>query len=222
MNIDQRSKQLLSLDVFGQSKLTLDSFPMRLAAPDQYVLRMMIKSPETNGFVIPGELLWLERSVLACHEIQRERFVDHPYAYVTVRSGIVTSTTDDLWHVDGFSMRVPHPPEQNYIWTDTQPTEVLNQVFDIPKDFDPFKHNIHQYFQDHEAGEIITLEPEKFYAIDPYVVHRRPAVTAGIRRTFIRISFIPIEIEDDTCTQNPLLPHKSYGRTDIRQQLVRY
>lgn len=195
---------------------------MSLAAPDQYVLRMMIKSPETNDFVIPDELKWLESAILACHKVQCERFVDHPYAYVTVRSGIVTSTTDDLWHVDGFSMRVPHPPEQNYIWTNVQPTEVLDQVFNLPEDFDPFKHNIHQYFQDHEAGEIITLEPERFYMIDPYVVHRRPAVTAGIHRTFVRISFIPIEIEDDTCNQNPLLPRKSYGRSDIRHQLVRY
>jgi hypothetical protein len=41
-------------------------------------------------------------------------------------------------------------------------------------------------------------------------------------RTFWRVSFVPIEIEDDTCTQNPLLPRKVHGRSDIRNVLVRY
>ena len=120
-------------------------------------------------------------------------------------------------------MRVAHRPEQNYIWTDVNPTEVLLQKFDIPVDFDPFKHNLHKYFQDNGREELtMTLRPKHLALIDPYIVHRRPQIPLGTQRCFFRISFIPIEIEDDTCMQNPLLPSKIYNREDIRNTLIPY
>ena len=54
------------------------------------------------------------------------------------------------------------------------------------------------------------------------MVHRRPSNTTGKQRTFVRISFIPIEIEDDTCTRNMLFPEKVYNRKDIREKLINY
>lgn len=159
-----------------------------------------------------------------CEDIQYHYGIRTQFVYITVRSGPVVSVTDDLWHVDGFSMRVPHPPEQNYIWSNCHGTEWLDQEFVLPSDFDPMRHNIHQYFQDRARPENIrVLEPHVLYGIDPYVVHRRPQVPAGVFRTFFRISFVPIEIEDDTCTVNPYLPReKPYARKDIRERLARY
>jgi len=121
-------------------------------------------------------------------------------------------------------MRVPHPPEQNYIWADCFGTEVLRQKIELPNDFDPMKHNIHQYFQDQaDANYTQVLKTKTLYAIDPYVIHRRPNLPRSVWRTFFRISFIPIEIEDDTCSINHLIPRKKpYGRKDIRETLVRY
>jgi len=187
------------------------------------ILRMMVRRPET-GFCIPEQLEWLAPAIGLTDQIQRVNNIPSQFVYVTVRSGIVTSTTDDLWHVDGFSMRVPHIPEQNYIWTDKSGTEELNQKIDLPEDFDPLKHNIHQYFQDVARPENRrTLEEKTLYGIDPYVIHRRPPLTAGIRRTFFRISYVPIEIEDDTCMINPYMPKRAlYGRKDIRYSLDRY
>ena len=190
---------------------------------DQYVLRMLVMSPESNGVRLPPELQWLRSTLELCMYMQAEIGKRHPYVYITVRSGVVRSVSDDEWHVDGFSMRVPHEPEQNYVWTDSCPTEYLDQQFVIPDDFDPLKHNLHQFFQDRADDACICLLPSQhLHQIDPYVVHRRPRVEAGTRRTFFRISFVPIQIEDDNNTANPLLPVPVFGRTDVRTHLTRY
>lgn len=84
-------------------------------------------------------------------------------------------------------------------------------------------HNIHQYFQDNADEEkIVTLDSGMMWLLDPYMVHRRPKIRAGVKRKMFRISFVPIEIKDDTYTQNPLLPSGPYNRKDIRDSLIRY
>ena len=55
--------------------------------------------------------------------------------------------------------------------------------------------------------------PNIVYVFDPYVIHRRPPKAFGTQRTFVRVTFVPIEIYDDACTSNPLLPSKVYNRT---------
>jgi|688.fasta_scaffold61293_8 hypothetical protein len=190
---------------------------------NQYILRMLVKSPETNGFKIPEVLDWLKPAILECDNIQRNNNLNNPYVYVTVRHGEVSSVTDDVWHVGGFSMRTPHYPEQGYFCSNCYSTEWQNKEFPIPADFDPFKHNLHDYVASvADDSNTVGCSSEVVYAFDPYLVHRRPNVPVGVKRTFWRISFIAIEIEDDSCTQNPLLPVKKYGREDIRKKLVKY
>jgi hypothetical protein len=190
---------------------------------EQHILRMMVKTPDIDVCKLPDELMWIKPALDAVANVQHISFGMHPFVYITVRSGVVKTTADGLWHVDGFSMRTPHKPEQNYIWTNSHPTEVLDQQFSIPADFDPLKHNLHTYFQDNADNSKIRLLDSGFlHIIDPYVVHRRPAVPVGTQRSFVRISFVPIEIEDDTCMHNPLLPQKFYNRIDIRKSLVSY
>jgi hypothetical protein len=193
-------------------------------ADEQYILRMMVRTPSSGGFKVPQELQWLLPLIETCNKNQVENRIFNPFVYITVRHGIVKSVTDDMWHVDGFSMRTPHIPEQNYIYASKCGTEELVQDVKLPVDFDPMRHNIHQYFEDvADVKNIRSLKDKTLYRIDPYVIHRRPTVTSGMSRTFFRISFIPIEIEDDTCTVNPLIPRLSpYGRGDIRNQLQRY
>jgi hypothetical protein len=225
MNISQRANQLLSLANFAHADQLIESAQLPASAlsipTEQYVLRMMVHTPE-YGLCVPPELYWLFDTILVCIKNQALLNKHHPFIYVTVRSGIVSSTTDDEWHVDGFSMRTPHVPEQNYVWTNCYPTEHLAQKFVIPDDFDPMRHNIHHFFQDNAGTNIRQMACEQLHLIDPYIVHRRPKVPIGTRRTFFRISFVPIEIEDDTCTPNPLLPARVYGRPDIRKTLTRY
>jgi len=228
MDIVDRSKENLNLTIFAKANneyvqttsVEEDDIPV---PQDQYILRMMIRAPWTDGFVIPEELKWIEGTVEYLDQFQQSMFGNHPFVYVTVRAGEVKSVTDDMWHVDGFSMRVPHLPEQNYVWSDCYPTELLEQSFSIPEDFDPFKHNLHTFFQDNaDESKIYNVKPKRICVFDPYIVHRRPTIPAGTMRRFFRISFVPVEIEDDTCTPNPLLPSKVYGRKDIRNVLVPY
>lgn len=189
----------------------------------QYILRMMVRNPDSDGFRIPAELDWIKDTILELDGIQKANNLNNEFVYVTVRHGFVSSETDDIWHVDGFSMRRPHLPEQNYIWTDREPTEYADQAFDFPDSFDPQKHHIHWYFDDRVKQENIRrCSEETICLFDPYFVHRRPKNTVGMMRTFWRISFIPIEIEDGQCQQNPLLPIKTYSGGDIRERLIRF
>jgi len=220
-----RAKELLTVEkVFGQKAGLVSTVHPLPPRDPQMILRMMIRNPTSNGWQIPNELKWLAPTIMDCNAIQESHGVNNQYVYITVRHGPVITETDDLWHVDGFSMRVPHNPEQNYIWANCFGTEVLEQEMKLPLDFDAMKHNIHHYFQDQaDERNIKTLLPNTLYVIDPYVIHRRPALPRNVYRTFFRISFVPIEIEDDTCTMNPMIPRvRPYGRKDIRETLIRY
>jgi hypothetical protein len=189
---------------------------------------MMIKK---NGgqILLPKDITWLSEIIeVTIQQQKHDGIVEQPFMYVTIRhSDSIHSITDDLWHVDGFSMRIPHIPEQNYIFVKgVGPTEFLDQKISIPSDFDPFKHNIHSFFQK-SANEknIIKGHLNTLYRIDPYCIHRRPSIAnlENKTRTFVRISFVPIEIEDDTCFINPLMPKaEKFQRTDIRKKLVDY
>lgn len=220
-----RASNLLNLKQYSAKSAPIKVFNKEIVCPydNQYILRMMIASPHTDGFQIPEELCWLRESIAACHNIQKANGLNNPFVYVTVRHGIVNTVTDDDWHVDGFSMRVAHVPEQNYVWSNTESTEYQDRAFDIPDDFDPLKHNLHTYLSG-LCKEADTKQCEKntCYLFDPYFVHRRPKSSTGQQRTFWRISFIPIEIEDDTCMANKLLKPKRYNRTDIRESLTKY
>lgn len=226
MNIFERAHYNLSLSNFNDNDIVgseISFNPTELdesQIPDnQYVLRMMVCHPN-YGLQIPEELNWLKNTILQTIEFQK-RFVKHAFIYVTVRCGLVKSVTDDQWHVDGFSMRIPHTPEQNYIYTDFSPTEILRQHIQIPVGFDPFKHNLHSWFQKNANNEnAVTAESKKILVIDPYIIHRRPPQTSGVVRKMFRISHVPIEIKDDANTRNPLMPEIKYGNVDFRHSLV--
>jgi hypothetical protein len=222
--LQDRAHKDLSTRLFGEKNLPIEfgKFALTPLAERQYILRMMVKHPAL-GISIPQEMNWIRPLFDQVFEYQRSQFVNHPFAYITVRHGIVNSSTDDLWHTDGFSIKKPHGPEQNYVWCDRSPTQFLNQAFPLPDDFDAMKHNLHHYFQDH-ADENLIVEGKAghVYIMDPYVVHRRVPENTGMQRTFVRISFVPIEIEDNKNTQNPAFPVINYTNQDLRLSLTRY
>lgn len=220
-----RAKCNLNLADFAQISSPIPIAEREYSIPfdRQYILRMMVRSPDSDGFRIPAELDWLKDTILELDALQKEHDLPNQFVYITVRHGVVTSQTDDIWHVDGFSMRVKHWPEQNYLWTDHNPTEYAHQSFPLPESFDPFRHHIHWYFDERVKRENVRRCREKTIELfDPYFIHRRPKDTVGQVRTFWRISFIPIEIEDGQCQQNPLLPVKTYANKDMRDTLVHY
>lgn len=199
----------LNLDQFSDFNLANCLGELDLHPPQhrQYVLRMLVWTPY-DGLKLPDELSWTLPLIEASMRHQHDYIgVIHPFCYLTVRHGLVTSTTDDDWHVDGFSMKVTHLPEQNYLWADSHATEVLHAATPLPESFDPLRHNIHSTFGRFVTStNVVQCHPRNVFVIDPYVVHRRPAVPAGTHRTFLRVSHVPIEINDTNNTQNPLLP----------------
>ena len=207
-----------NLDVVGKHELVCPH-------DDQYILRMLIKKAY-GDVMLPDELEWIRPMVEQVLHYQTNVLgVNHMYLYATVRHGIVRSQTDDVWHVDGFSTKITHIPEQNYIISNVFPTEYVEKAFPFPNDFDPLKHNVHMYFQDRiEDSDIKLAEPHTIYCMDPYVVHRRPDVPDNIVRTFVRLSFTPIEIMDDNNTPNPFIPVEKYNRDGviIRNTLIKY
>jgi len=216
----------LSLSFYGTQSdwtnlLDLGEHLLDVPAERQYILRMALRF-DGSGIMIPPELEWMRSTIEKCYEHQKTYFIDHPFVYLTIRSGEVTSKTDDIWHVDGFSMRYPHVPEQNYIWSNEYPTQISNTCVELPSDFDAMKHNLHNYFDAHQDDNFVTAKANHIYVIDPYVVHRRDPASTGKVRTFFRLSFVPIAIESDENTQNPLLPVKKWNRPDIRDVLINY
>jgi hypothetical protein len=183
---------------------------------------MLVKAPHTH-LLIPKEVEWCTNLILHCSNVQKSNFVEHPFTYLTVRCGPTLDSDDDVWHTDGFSMKTPHLPEQNYLWSNHSGTESLEQCFfDIPRDFDPRVHNLHKYIQKRAKGPVHKASDSTIIITDPYVVHRRPKNTGW--RNMVRVSFVPIIIEDDANTPNPLIPVREFGQIgkDIRDRLSDY
>lgn len=192
----------------------------------QYILRMMIKEPHQE-FKIPEELEWCREMVEKCNNIQIENNIRHSYCYISVRHGKVDTKTDSEWHTDGYSEVLTHIPEQNYIITSNEPTEYVEMPIDFPEDFDALKHNIVSFINkeiEKKNPEIKKAKENTMYVFDPYVIHRRPLSAKNKKRTFVRITFVPIEICDDACFDNPLMEKRIYNRNanTTRNKLTNY
>lgn len=227
-NISERAFEALNLNRYSKQNLpdNLGYFNLDIPEERQYILRCLIKEP-FGDFKIPEELKWLTAFIDETFRHQTTNVkINHPFCYITVRSGYVESVTDDLWHVDGFSMNITHLPEQNYVWVDHSPTEYLDEKFKFPSDFSPFKHNIHSFFQDNMPiyPTINTIKEKNIYCFDPYVIHRRPQTPMDMKRVFIRVSYTPIEIFDKNNYENPEIPrnYQRDGITEFRDDLISY
>jgi hypothetical protein len=215
--VSARARQALDLQLFNQKNDVdyLGQYQLICPHDRQYVLRMIIRHAH-GTWQIPNELQWLYPMLLRTEAHQRTIGVRHLCCYITVRHGLVTSVTDDQWHTDGFSTKITHLPEQNYIVSNCYPTEYVRKAIEFPLDFDPVKHNVHKYIANRiKSNDIKTLIPYGIYCLDPYNIHRRVAIPQGTIRTFVRISYTPIEIMDDANTPNPMLVMPTYKRDGV-------
>ncbi len=225
MSIRSRGMFALNTLQFGCPNGPEDIGPLQLSPParEQHILRMLIRRP-FDGLCLPHALQWV-LPLIGMAETAQSRVAAHPFLYLTVRNGVVRSEGDDQWHVDGFSMQYSHLPEQNYIWCDRVGTEFYDGGIPIPSDFDPMTHNLHWFIQERvEEGRVRQAVPQRVYALDPYVIHRRPPETKGDRRCFVRLSYTPIEIADVNNTLNPAMPtnYTRDGVCEFRNSLGHY
>lgn len=227
-NIVSRSKIALSLDGFNSYNPPMEVFDYDLECPhdDQHILRMKLHGPH-EALRIPEELQWCKDLIHRCIQKQVELDVRHSYCYITVRHGIHRSVTEDEWHTDGYSEVLTHIPEQNYIVTSNHTTEYVKMPIKFPNDFNALRHDLVNYIGNCVAKNnplVHKADPHKVYIFDPYVIHRRPVEAFGKQRTFVRVTFVPIEICDDACTQNPLFEPKTFNRNacSTRDNLKQY
>jgi hypothetical protein len=216
--IDRFSK-ILNLEQYSviNKPLYVGAPPFNPPQEEQRILRMLVNSPY-SGFKIPEYLNWTLPIIRMAEDYQLNTIkIKHPFTYVTVRHGIVNTKTDCHWHVDGFSVRYNHLPEANYLITSNNGTDIANQTFYFPNDFDPLKHNVHPFFAKMvEENNVMHLDTNSLYFLDPYVVHRRPPTTYGAFRSTVRVSFTPIEIPDINNTRNPLIETHHYTVDGIK------
>lgn len=227
-NISKRARKIFNLKQFNKNNYPELVRYIKVYCPyeRQYVLRMLIKEAY-NSFKIPEELKWIEPIVEEAYRYQKEVVkIEHSFCYVTIRHGLVTSVTDDEWHVDGFSTLISHIPEQNYGWANCYATECIIKKIKFPKDFNSLVHNAHPFIQSkiNKQDNLFNIPSNMLFCFDPYVIHRRPQVPEDTIRTFVRVSFDPIEIKDINNTPNPLIPkqYKRDGVKDFRNQLINY
>lgn len=184
---------------------------------DNYILRMLIK-PKYGKFKIPDNLKMYENIIrnLQLYDIQRTGIYES-WCYVTIRAGIVTSTTDDEWHFDGSSFRTDIIPERNYIYTTSHGTEYKEGNLNFPSDFDPNHYNLFT-FASEQLKNSPTLKTGVFqwYLLSPFCLHRRPSITKNTNRFFMRVCFTDIEGRDVNNTLNPLIPTPFYGRDPVK------
>ncbi len=227
--IAERAAHNLNLHYYEQPNFAEQVCVLDLVPPTnrQYVLRCPIMVPG-HELAIPSNMEWCADFVDVSQRHQSNAIgVNHLYAYLTIRSGTVESVTDDVLHVDGFSMKVPHAPEQNYIWSNVHPTVVEAFALEVPDDFDPLTHNLQYLIQDMrpDSVRLQELEAGHVYVLDPYVFHRRPTLSLETVRTFIRLSFTAIPIDDVHNYVNPAFGQitSDYdGVVDFRDKLARY
>ena len=190
---------------------------------DINLLRLCIQAPY-GAILLPSKLAFLKPALWDCIHFATaaDVAVHRSYMYLTIRHGQIRSTTDDEWHVDGYSRRVEHNPELNFVWANSYPMEWQDRPFSL-RGFDHTRDNIHRMLQEEVAAfsRSIRTSPCTIYAFTPYLVHRRPPESSqdGPRSMF-RLTICPVEIEDDTCSPNPLLPMGPYNNTDIRDALT--
>lgn len=192
---------------------------------DQMILRMLLR-PKYGEFHIPEELDWLKDTILRLSEVDRDiTGIKDSWCYVTVRSGTPFPTTDE-WHFDGGSLRVELIPERNYIWCSKFGVQYKLGGVSYPEDFDPVKHDLFSYARKEVAqSRVLTADEKMWYLLSPFCLHRRDPMSNGHHRTFVRVSFIDIEVRDVRCTQNPLLPTIAYKRDPVasfRDKLSEY
>lgn len=219
--IESRARAALSLDVYRQAARPEFVDHLDLETPqEQNVLRMLIQD-QLGSILIPDELEWTRSMVEMSYEHQERLGIRQAFTYLTVRVGDKKHATLTDWHVDGFSMRINHLPEQNYIWCDRAPTEYAVMGVNFPSDFDPLRHNVHKYLASHVVYAN-KIESRAVYVLDPYMLHRQPKYEG--RRCFVRVSFTPIEIRDCNNAENPLLPkgHTYDGLKEWRDCLEVY
>ena len=193
------------------------------------VLRMPLKFPGTD-YRIPSEIAGV--MPLLTRAAEYEAYInpqhDQCFCYITFdRSDVPAGKYHRYpgFHGDGVQGTKITPKvnvEHSYILVTDPGTEFCLQPFFLTH-LDEAKHNFFLEL-DKQAREsnVYGSLPGHLYLIDPYMVHRTPALSKAVRRTFIRITYAFTELQHPKNTVNPMFSGQEYDKYhDIRERLVR-
>lgn len=225
-------------EIFSQERYKYPYLPLYLGSceiPDIEslninVLRMIIRENDENKEVhLPKELLALKDFIESNVNYHRQHYSINKdcFIHLTVRTctyeEMETFIKASTWHVDGFQgKKVPrHIPEQDIIWCNKNPTAISLQPF-FCEYLDSSRFDINDFFNKNQGDNFIKLKSYGQYLITPYNVHKMMNEKYEGRRVFIRLTFSPVEIEDPTNTENPMLKRQYDERVDVRNFLDSY
>jgi len=179
---------------------------------EQYILRLLLR-PKYGSWVIPKDLFWLKGFLTYLTDLDaKDTGIVKSWCYLTIRHGPIQTYADTEWHFDGASFRTSVIPERNYVWMDKSPFQYKLGNLSFPEDFDPTRHCMFSFAESALSDSPILEAKERlWYRLTPFCFHRRNP-QAESPRTFIRISFMDIEIRDENNTPNPLLATPAWGR----------
>ncbi len=191
------------------------------------VLRMLIRNCDDQSMIVmPFELAPLIDMISYCVGFQQATCPanKNAFIYLTVRitDGDIYYKNSQTWHVDGFQGKERHIPEQDFIWSNCNPTEyAVVPIF--AENLDPKVHNFSKFLEKCvDESDTQTCKENHIYLIDPYVIHRVSNKPFNKRRIFVRLTFSPVPIKDHTNTVNPFLVQQFPFREDPRNHLIEY
>lgn len=168
--------------------MTYGSLPTDLGFLDLRVSEMMywmycpIATPR-EGITLPPNLQQFRPILDAILAYDYDAF-DCRYVYLTAKVIYVSGGNIGNrpgWHADGFGGN-----DINYIWSDTAPTEFLQDKFTLPDDCADAM--AHMEARASAFGHILTYPDKHLLRLTPSVVHRPPVKFAPGMRAFAKVS----------------------------------
>lgn len=154
-------------------------------------------------FHLPESLEWVEPIL---NDIEVGDMENFKYAYLTVKHMYVDGYQNRPgWHIDGFGS-----DDINYIWCNTNPTQVAVQDFMLSRDHEQSLKQMEELgpadgYDPGCDGWVETLSCNILYRLDTSVVHRCAPVRMPTLRTFVKISLSNDIYNLEGNATNPLL-----------------
>ena len=176
------------------------------------VLRMPLKWQNENNVRLPEEMKSLKPLITRLFAYERNinpRYQEFA-AHITIDNRIIEGDTTHRFphfHGDDLQGGIFQPKvitAHSYIVTTDPSTEVCLQPFFVAHLHDTFEKVFDEFDRQARSENIVSVLGSHVYLVDPYNVHRSPIIEKKCFRTFLRITFTPVEMLLPHNTDNPL------------------
>ena len=192
------------------------------------VRQFLIKMPGTD-IKLPREFAQFEEAVqiIIDHNNAVSPEYDHSYAYLNFFRGLTlfSSYRGLSLNCHGDQLQCLRPeyafkPDFSYIVSNTLPTILYDQPFDLTEALERFRagENINLYdYMNSQADERFIYRSENFgiYLLSPYVVHSAAAADRDVYRVFMKVAFSAKRFFDNReLRRNPAFDNQDWYLSD--------